>query len=131
MRAARKRSFVVGTWLAGLALLVQSLLPLLLAVEISLAVSGALPVGAAAVSPEHMDCHDEDGSPPPAPPHHRHHACPLCLAVATAAQAAAAPLAPPLAFPSGRAIALPPGQDSTVFGAAYALPYQARAPPIV
>lgn len=121
----RDRKLAIITWFGGLALIVQAVLPLLLAIEFRIATIEAPYLTAtddAICGPGH------DGSPRSDHPEHKHATCAICIALA-AAQAFTAPAQ--VAAPLPRIVATVPADvtPTAALAATGSRPYQARAPP--
>jgi hypothetical protein len=116
----RQRALAVGTWLAGLALIVQMLLPAILSVEARLAEADQLPGVVTG------NCSMKTGKTPPVQ-HHR--GCPICLAVA-ASITAPVPPAPIVGGPAVRPILLADIAQAIPVWNEPLRYYRARAPPI-
>lgn len=122
----RDRKLALITWFGGLALIVQAMLPLLLAIEFR----------AAAIEAPYLTATDDaicgpghDGSPHSDHPDHKHATCAICIALA-AAQAFTTP--PQIAAPLPRIVATVDGDllPAAALAALDTRPYQARAPPL-
>jgi hypothetical protein len=128
MRFGDRTMRLAATWFGGAAMLVQILLPLLLAAEIRLADAGAFPVGA-----EHVV-----EATPPGSLHHRHGAahhhhdgamaCPICQIVAASQAFTSAPV-PMLALPRDAVVVALLPSTPRAFAARIAVSFRARAPP--
>ncbi len=122
----RSRRLAVITWFGGLALIVQAMLPMFLALEFRLAAADAPYL----MATDDAICGPGQGGVPGADRHHHHlAACPICLTLA-AAQAFTTPAELGLPLPAGPAARPVDGRIATLArAAADPRPYQARAPP--
>jgi len=121
----RERRLAIITWLGGLALIVQAMLPLLLAIEFRIA---ALEAPYLTATDNALCSSGHDGPRQSDNRDHQHTTCPICVALA-AGQAFTTPAQ--IDLPRPLAVAAIDGDflHAASPEAAITRPYQARAPP--
>jgi DUF2946 family protein len=122
MRIGGSETREVAAWFGGVAMLVQALLPLLVAAEIGLAAHHELPVAQPQAA---IHDHRPLGG---AHPHPAVHGCPFCLALASG-QGFVLAAAPPAPLPAVFVLALAPVIAAPHLESFFSLTYRARAPP--
>ena len=122
MRIGGRDSRLAAAWFGGVAMLVQVLLPLLVAAEIGMAARHELSVAQAPAAIH--DHHPASG----AHPHPSSHGCPLCLAIASG-QGFVAAAALPVPLPALLVFAVVAAPSTPRLDSFLTLTYQARAPP--